>query len=340
MKNLVKQLALGSVLVGLTTGAIACTPTGESTGESTAKVEVRPVYAQTESIFQMDVVSIGLEELGYDVKKALNIVDSAMHVAIGNGDSDYTAGHWYPQQKQFFENGGGAEKMTRLGVLVDGCLQGYAIDKKTADAYNIKNIADLKKPEIAKLFDTDGDGKANLIGCDAGWRCEGIIEHHLEAYDLRDTVEQQRGSYFALMADAIARYDGGEPLLYYTWTPIWMNAILRQGEDVVWLEVPFTSLPADYAEQATDVKVDGKNLGFSINQMRIVANNEFLNENPTAKRFFELAQIPIEDVDAQNLLMYNGENSLEDIRRHAEEWVAKNQELFDGWVAEARRVDR
>lgn len=57
---------------------------------------------------------------------------------------------------------GGDKKFYREGVFVNGAAQGYLIDKKTADQYKITNIAQLKDPKIAKLFDTNGDGKADL----------------------------------------------------------------------------------------------------------------------------------------------------------------------------------
>jgi glycine betaine/proline transport system substrate-binding protein len=65
--------------------------------------------------------------------------------------------------------------------------------KKTAEQYNISSLDQLLDPEIAKLFDSDGDGKANLTGCNAGWGCESVVEHHLEAYELQDTVEHDQG---------------------------------------------------------------------------------------------------------------------------------------------------
>jgi glycine betaine/proline transport system substrate-binding protein len=37
---------------------------------------------------------------------------------------------------------------------------------------------------VAALFDGDGDGKADLIGCNPGWGCEGAINHHLDAFGL------------------------------------------------------------------------------------------------------------------------------------------------------------
>lgn len=59
----------------------------------------------------------------------------------------------------------GDKKFYREGVFVNGAAQGYLIDKKTADQYKITNIAQLKDPKIAKLFDTNGDGKADLTYC-------------------------------------------------------------------------------------------------------------------------------------------------------------------------------
>lgn len=107
----------------------------------------------------------------------------------------------------------------REGTYVAGAAQGYLIDKKTATQYGITNLGQLKDPEVAALFDGDGDGKADLIGCNPGWGCEGAINHHLDAFGLTPTVAHKQGNYAALIADTLARYQAGKPVLYYTWTP-------------------------------------------------------------------------------------------------------------------------
>ena len=61
----------------------------------------------------------------------------------------------------------------------------------------------------------------------------------------------------------------------------------------------------------------------------VVASDVFLDANPAAKRWFEQVQIPIEDVNAESLRIRDGENTPEDIRRHAEEWVAQNRAQVD-----------
>ena len=194
-------------------------------------VEVQPLKSSiAEETFQTVVVMKALEELGYDVKDIQEIEYAAGHVAIGNGDATFMADHWNPLHADFYKAAGGAEKIYREGVYSPGALQGYLIDKKTADEYNITNIEQLKDPKIAALFDTNDDGKADLSGCNPGWGCEGVIENHLDAYGLRDTVTHNQGSYSAIIADTITRYKAGESVLYYTWTPYWVSGVLVPGK--------------------------------------------------------------------------------------------------------------
>jgi glycine betaine/proline transport system substrate-binding protein len=305
-------------------------------------VEVQPVdQGLIEEQFQYEVLIAGLEELGYDVKPILHMSGEVVtsHLAVGRGDADFYAVHWDPLHTEFYQKAGGGDTMLRVGELTPGALQGYLIDKKTAEKHDITNLGQLKDPDIAKLFDADGDGKADLCGCNPGWGCERVIEHQLDAYKLRETVEHNQGTYFALIADTIARYKAGESILYYTWTPLWVSGTLVPGEDTQWLSVPFTSLP-DEREEVDTTMPDGRNTGFAVNTIRVIANTEFLNENPAAKKLFELAVIPINDVSAENSLIRAGEKTEADIKRHAREWIKANQEKYDGWIAEAKKAGK
>lgn len=297
---------------------------------------IQPISTgRSDQYFQNFVVQIGLERLGYSVLPYLEAQYPAMHLAIGQGDADYAAVHWQPLHDEYFQSAGGDTTLLRLGSLIDGAVQGYLIDKKTADENSIKSIDQLKDPKIAALFDTDGDGKANLTGCNPGWGCEKVIEHHLDAYGLRSTVSHDQGEYFALMADTIARYREGKPILYYTWTPLWVSSVLRPDHDVTWLDVPFSSLP-DVGRDANTIMEDGHNTGFGLNAIRIIANEHFIEGNPAAKRFMELVHIPIGDVNAAILMVQDGEDSLEDTRRHAQEWIDAHEVEFSEWLRQAQ----
>lgn len=321
-------LAGGLLSMGLASQVAAATLPG--TG-----VKVLPLKSSiAEETFQTLLVSKALQKLGYDVQPIKEVEYPTAHVAIANGDATFMADHWNPLHADFYKNAGGDAKLSRTGVYSDNAAQGYLIDKKTADKYKITNISQFTDPKIAKLFDTDGNGKADLTGCNPGWGCEAVIEHQLTAYKLRDTAEHKQGSYAALIADTITRFKDGKPVFYYTWTPYWVSAQLRPGHEVVWLEVPFSSLPGESAK--TDTKLpNGKNYGFVINKQQIVANKKFVDDNPAAGKLFEVMHLPVADINAQNLRMSKGENTGADLERHTDGWIKGHKKTFDGWIAQA-----
>ena len=299
-------------------------------------VTVLPLKSSiAEETFQTLLVMKGLDKLGYTVQPIQEVEYPTAHVAIANGDATFMADHWNQLHADYYKNAGGDTKLYRQGVFIANNAQGYLIDKKTADAHKITNLDQFKDPAIAKLFDNDGDGKADLTGCNPGWGCEAMIEHHLDAYKLRDTVTHQQGTYSALIADTITRYKAGKPIFYYTWTPYWVSNELKPGQDVVWLEVPFSSLPGD--QKGTDTKLpNGKNYGFVVNTQHIVANKAWAEKNPAAAKLFEVMSVPVGDINAQNYLMSQGQNKAADIERHANGWIKAHQATFDGWIAKAK----
>ncbi|MHB1199206.1 MAG: glycine betaine/L-proline ABC transporter substrate-binding protein ProX [Polaromonas sp.] len=321
-------LAAGLLALGLAASAATDKLPGKG-------ITVQPLKSSiAEETFQTLLVSKGLEKLGYDVQSIKEVEYPTALIAIANGDATFMADHWNPLHADFYKNAGGDAKLSRTGLYSDNAAQGYLIDKKTADKYKITNISQFADPKIAKLFDTNGDGKADLTGCNPGWGCEAVIEHQLTAYKLRDTVTHQQGSYAALIADTLTRFKDGKPVFYYTWTPYWVSAQLRPGREVVWLEVPFSSLPGESAK--TDTKLpNGKNYGFVINKQQIVANKKFVEDNPAAGKLFEVMYLPVADINAQNLRMSKGENTAADIERHTNGWIKGHQKTFDSWIAQA-----
>ena len=301
-------------------------------------ITVQPVKSSiAEETFQTLLVMRALEALGYDVQDIKEIEYASAHVAIANGDATFMADHWDPLHVDFYERAGGDKKLFRKGIYSTGALQGYLIDKKTADAHGIKTIDQLRDPKLAKLFDANGDGKADLAGCNPGWGCEKVIEHHLDAYKLRDTITHNQGSYSAIIADTIARYKQGEPILYYTWTPYWVSGVLVPGKDVVWLQVPFSSLPGAREDVDTSL-ADGSDYGFQANSQRIVANLEFAKANPAAAKLFEIMKLSTNDISAQNLRMRDGENTAADVARHTDAWIRAHQSTWNGWLDAARKA--
>lgn len=301
-------------------------------------IKVQPLKSSiAEETFQTMLVMKALEQLGYEVEPIKEIEYAAGHIAIANGDATFLADHWDPLHVDFYKNAGGSGKIYREGEYSGGALQGYLIDKATSDKYKITHIDQLADPEIAKLFDGDGDGKADLAGCNPGWGCEKVIEHQLDAFKLRDTVAHNQGTYSAIMADTIARYKQGKSVLYYTWTPYWISGVMVPGKDTVWLQVPFSSLPGERKDVDTSLS-DGSNYGFQANTQRIIANKVFTDANPAAAKLFSIMKLSNNAISSQNLRMRDGEKSEKDIERHVDSWIKAYQKTFDAWLAEARKA--
>ena len=327
-----------SLSAALCAAALAFSPTALADGHLPGEgVTVRPVEGtNTEEKFQHRILYRALELLGYEVAEPQEVEYQTGHLALGTGDGDFTAVHWDPLHQAFYDESGGGDKIHRVGELISGALQGYLVNKSAYDS-GVTNLGDLKDPAVAKRFDADGDGKADLAGCPPGWGCERVIEHQLTEYGLRDTVTHNQGGYQVVIADTIARDKRDNDVLYYTWTPYWVSGVLVPGKDVEWLEVPYSSLPDDRKD---NTEFQGKNLGFAVNSLRVVANDKFLKANPAARKLFELAAIDINDVSAQNNKMQAGEDSEEDIDRHVAEWIAANQDAFDSWVKSAKEAGK
>ncbi|MEI9425891.1 glycine betaine/L-proline ABC transporter substrate-binding protein ProX [Mesorhizobium sp. Cs1299R1N1] len=287
-----------------------------------------------EELMQTYIIDDGLKELGYEVADPSPLNIEVAYVAVKQGDATFFSAYADPLHNAFMKENGGIDVITPLGPYAKDGIQGYLIDKKTADATGIKYLEDLKDPEKAKLFDIDGNGKADLFGCDPGWGCERVINHHLDAYGLRDTVEQKQGNYTAIITDAIQRIKEGKPTIYYTWTPYWLSSVLQPGRDVVWLNVKKTELP-DGGTGNTEIEGVG-NVGFTKVDLGIAASTKFINANPSAKKFFKAVKIPLEDLNMEALRIHDGEKANEQIRVHASEWIAKNKAKWDEWIAEAK----
>ena len=123
--------------------------------------------------FQAEVYGLLLERLGYRVEGPVTMGNAEFYAAVAAGEVDLWANGWFPLHDSFIEESAPVEV---VGTAVDdGALQGYFVDAATAEAHSITSLGDLADPAVAALFDHDGDGRADLVGCEVGWSC-ALIE--------------------------------------------------------------------------------------------------------------------------------------------------------------------
>ena len=339
IRNLILTAMLGVTIIAAT----ACSK-DEVPGKG---VTVRPARATWNTgFFQEAVVRKGLEALGYEVDKPKDLQNPIFYQSVALGDVDYWTNGWFPNHdsqlpKNFYDT---ADK---VGYIVKaGGLQGYLVSKAEVDKFGITSLDDFKREEVKKAFDANDDGKADLTACPAGWGCENVITHHMKVYDLEAHINPVKAAYEAGMAAALARYNAGGPIFFYTWAPNWTIFKLKPGKDVMWINVP-EIIPKESqknaVERMTASGVEGAvsdpiKLGFVVSDIRIVANKKFLEKNPAARTFFELITIPLNDINAQNMRMNAGEKSQKEIEAHADEWIEAHKTQWDGWIEQALKA--
>lgn len=344
-----RQMLLNAGSCALAISLLALSPVGaaadELPGEGTSVRLTQPDddtgWILTEIYGQL------LEQLGYDVPDPLTLAVPVAYQTVSQGSAELYPYGWFPLHETFMQSPD--FNASPVGYVVkQGALQGYLVDKASAEEYDIKSLDDFRRPEVIEAFDRNRDGKADLVACPPGWGCEVMIGYHLDVFDLRDVIEPIKGGYSASMADAIAAYDLGEPIFFYTWTPNWTADLLRPGEDVVWIQTPSVELPEEQQHLADTATVsdvagcvaDPCQLGWPVNDIRVLANNDFIENNPAVRTLLEEVSVPLEFLFSQNAEMYAGADTHEDLQRQAAEWIEANREEVDAWLAAARAASQ
>lgn len=305
--------------------ALLMIPPNLSAQQQSEKETVRIARATWDTgWFQTEVFRQLLQEMGYSVTPAETMTAEAFYKSAANGKTDVWVNGWFPLHEPLLRQYNDQNSLETVGYEVEkGALQGYLIDRRSSESLGIESLEQLRDPQLAEHFDSDGDGRADLIGCNADWSCHTRINEHIEALNLGETVKQVYGDYNPMARNAIESMREGRPLLLYTWTPNWTLGEVEQGEEVQWLHVPVSG-------QQQINKLEGAarnpvNLGYDLNDIRVVANNDFLQSHPDIRSLFEQLSIPLEDIQRQNARMAGGEGSQEEIRDHARQWIKDHE---------------
>ena len=346
MKTLTRSIML-SLLIAVT-GLALVTSTGISQNDQPLE-GVNVAQGNASWVSAGPVTQIGkqlMEELGATVEIQEFGSNSIAYSSMNLGDTDFWMNGWFPLHNPQIPQDFNA---TIFDAHCPGCTtEGYLIDIKSIEEYEITSLEDFRgNEELKSAFDENGDGKADLFGCPPGWGCNGIINDHFELYDwFGETFNHVSAAYAANFSTAQARINAGDPALYYTWRP--NNTVLQlvPGEDVKYVNLvenaedlkkadAYSALSTEalIAELGDEGVTDTVNLGFAAGDIRAVANNSFLEDNPAAEELLKqirtdsqwineaTAQIKEEDGDPAEL---------------AAQWIEDNRDMVDEWLNAAR----
>lgn len=303
-------------------------------------VTVKPGIASWTSAIPVSwVYRLLLEDLGYEVQKPTQLSNPVAYLAVREGDIDYWPNGWFPLHNAQLPNNFKANA-TLFEPLCQACgIQGYLVDKKSADKYNITSIEDFKREEVRKAFDHNGDGKADLYGCPPGWGCYEGINAMLDKFNAREYINHVDAGYSANFAEVLSQVNTGNPALYYTWGPSAWLQTLKPGEDVVWVNAPgIVESDSEKVSGVPGAATDPIMMGFVAADIQVAANDGFLSDNPAAKELFRQVRIPLAWINQADKIRGERNMSDEDVSSLAQKWLDENRAKADAWLKAARNA--
>ena len=128
------------------------------------------------------VLKVAIEEnLGLDVELQ-NGTNPIVFEAMDKGAMHAHPEVWLPNQQNLHDtyvNDKGTVAKNPNGVEA---FQGMCIPKAFAEAHGISAIEDLTNPDVAALFDSDGDGKGELWIGAPGWASTNVEKIRAKSY--------------------------------------------------------------------------------------------------------------------------------------------------------------
>ena len=298
-----------------------------------------------ETNFQNYVVQQLLEELGYEVTDPEEIAPATFYPAVAQGDYDLWASSWPLNHTPLLEGespdgGTFADKARYIGTMMaSGALQGILVDIPSVEQFGFSTLEELiDNAEAVAHFDSDGDGKADINGCDDGWGCQKVINDTIAQNGWGDRIAQVSATHSALFAESAASFETGGPVLQYVWTPTAFVGNLVPGRDVLWLAIaPEQTLEGQDGVSAVGdaCTSDPCTTGFTPSDIVVTANNEFLAANPAAASLLQNFKIDPLAVAVQAVAIDAGANSEDEIKAAAAAYIADNRDTIDPWINEA-----
>ena len=247
----------------------------------------------------------------------------------GKGDIDVHPDVWLPNQESFtkkYVDGAGSVVLNQQPYEGN---QGFCVSKDFAEANNITDIADLGRPDVAALMDSDGNGKGEMWIGAPGWASANVNEVKVRDYGLLDFIEPIRAEESvktARIKDSIAK---GEGYAFYCYKPhaVWFMFDVVMLSEPTYDAAKYTMVqPSDDADWYEKSSVSTKD---ALKQDQIAYSKSLPDRSPAIAEFFERFSVTADDVSNFAFeISGNGRDPAE----FAREWVEANPDRVDAWL--------
>jgi len=261
----------------------------------------------------------------------------------GKGNIDIHPDIWTSAQTAAIEKFvvEGSKESVRMNKMPYLGTDGFYIPGYIQDEYNVKSVYDLAKPEVAKLFDADGDGVGEYWVGAPGWSAVRINQVKAHGYGFDKVFEPSIISDAIFKAQLKKAFRKKEGILFYYWAPEW----LHYAYDLRKLEEPeFTGFAGESNKDSKDYNpngcyefndsenwLDDSSITCGLPNTKIYIGYSTSLETRAPKVAEFLSNVAL-DSEVVSQWLYKIANEGADPEEMAKEWVEGNPEVVQGWL--------
>ena len=247
----------------------------------------------------------------------------------GKGDIDVHPDVWLPNQESFTKKYVDEAGTVELSKNPYEGNQGFCVSEKFGKANSITDIADLGRPDVAALMDSDGNGKGEMWIGAPGWASANVNEVKVRDYNLLEFVEPIRAEESvktARIKDSIAKDEG---YAFYCYKPhaVWyMFDVYMLSEPTFDPEKYKMKQPSDSPDWYDESYVATKD---ALKSVQIAWSKSLAERSPAIVEFFERFSLSADDVSG---FAHEISGKGRDASEVAKEWIANNSDRVDSWL--------
>ena len=276
-----------------------------------------------------NVLKVVIEDnLGLDVELQ-NSTNPIVFEAMDSGAMHAHPEVWMPNQQNLhntFVKSKGTVAMNPNGVPA---FQGMCVPKGIADKHGIKSIDDLTNPDVAALFDTDGDGQGEVWIGAPGWASTNVEKIRAKSYGYDQTFELAESDETLAYANLDNAIKAGKPWVGFCYTPHYVFVL----HDMQVLEEPPYDASKWNVVQPTDdpawLQVSTAGTAWDTAYLHLHYAKAIENSQPEVARLFRNMKLTTDQVSEMTYALVIDEK---DPAAYAKEWVQKNEDAVLGWL--------
>ena len=275
------------------------------------------------------VLKVALENnLGLEVELQ-SATNPVVFEAMDSGSMHVHPEVWLPNQDNLNQQFVSDKKTVRMnpnGVAGD---QAMCVTKGTAERTGIANLSDLTDPEMAKNFDTDGDGLGEIWIGAAGWASTNVEKIRAKSYGYDATMSLKEMDETLALAEVDNAVTQDQDIVFFCYTPHHMFAL---HELVILKEPAYDEAQWNVIQPTDDPEwLEKSNAAVAWNTANLHIHYAASLEADQPEAAAMLANVSL-DTDTVSTMTFALVVEKQDPAEFAAKWVEENADTVDSWL--------